>query len=81
MSNWTDTISAGRSARRSTSFSGGPLRRLLHIVIAGVDLVLMWQARAQQRHQLASLNDRVLKDIGISRVDAHREADKPFWRP
>lgn len=40
----------------------------------------VWQARAQQRHDLASLNNRMLADIGIDRVAANVEAAKPFWR-
>jgi uncharacterized protein YjiS (DUF1127 family) len=34
---------------------------------------------AQERAQLLSLSDRELRDIGISRVDALREADRPLW--
>jgi len=26
-------------------------------------------------------DDHLLKDIGVSRGDALREGDKPFWRP
>ncbi len=44
-----------------------------------------WHLRARTRAQLRALldhgNDRLLQDIGIQRVDALREADKPFWRP
>ena len=32
------------------------------------------------RKQLASLSDESLKDLGISRTDAKREADKHFWQ-
>jgi uncharacterized protein YjiS (DUF1127 family) len=39
-----------------------------------------WQARAQQRQDLASLSDRMLADIGIDRAGANVEAAKPFWR-
>jgi uncharacterized protein YjiS (DUF1127 family) len=46
-----------------------------------IDLWLEWAERSRQRRQLASLADEHLKDIGISRADACREADKPFWRP
>ena len=35
---------------------------------------------AVQRHRLMSFDDRMLKDIGISRADAMRETDRPFWR-
>ncbi len=40
----------------------------------------VWNYRHRQRRQLSQLPDHVLKDIGISRIDALREADKPFWR-
>jgi uncharacterized protein YjiS (DUF1127 family) len=32
------------------------------------------------RIQLAKFDERQLKDIGISRIDALREVRKPFWR-
>ena len=37
--------------------------------------------RHRQRHFLAQLDDRGLRDIGITRADAFAELDKPFWRP
>ena len=40
----------------------------------------MWIDRAHQRKQLAKLDDRMLKDIGITRIEANREIAKPFWR-
>lgn len=43
-------------------------------------LVLSWYVRHQQRHDLAALDDRALKDLGLSRADVAREVDKPFWR-
>ena len=45
-----------------------------------VAAVLLWQQRAAQRRHLAALDDALLRDIGISRADAVREAAKPFWR-
>jgi uncharacterized protein YjiS (DUF1127 family) len=45
----------------------------------------IWEAyrryrnRARQRGALAMLDDRLLADIGISRADAERECNKPFW--
>jgi uncharacterized protein YjiS (DUF1127 family) len=38
-----------------------------------------WRERARQRRQLYALDDRMLKDIGITRVDVEREAGKHFW--
>ncbi len=48
---------------------------------AAVDRIYLWQERAAQRAHLASLDDHRLKDLGISRAEAVREAAKPFWRP
>lgn len=42
--------------------------------------LLCWQRRANDRRRLAEMGDDLLKDIGISRVDAQAEARKPFWR-
>ena len=39
-----------------------------------------WQYRATWRIRLADLDDRLLKDIGITRAEADREIAKPFWR-
>jgi uncharacterized protein YjiS (DUF1127 family) len=39
-----------------------------------------WRRRSKGRAQLATLNDRMLADIGISRADAEFLANKPFWR-
>ena len=35
--------------------------------------------RASQRRALANLDDHLLRDIGVSRGEAQREARKPFW--
>jgi uncharacterized protein YjiS (DUF1127 family) len=35
---------------------------------------------AAERAQLLALDERILRDIGITRVDALREADRPLWR-
>ena len=36
--------------------------------------------RQRQRDLLATLDDRALRDIGLSREEAQVEASKPFWR-
>jgi uncharacterized protein YjiS (DUF1127 family) len=45
-----------------------------------VDTILTWHERAKTRRQLLMLDDRLLRDIGITRLDARGEADKPFWQ-
>jgi uncharacterized protein YjiS (DUF1127 family) len=44
-------------------------------------LILLWINRYRQRKLLSSLEEHALKDIGISRVDALKESNKPFWMP
>ena len=43
-----------------------------------------WSARSRQRQALREIAERddlhLLKDIGVSREEAFREADKAFWR-
>jgi uncharacterized protein YjiS (DUF1127 family) len=43
-------------------------------------LIAEWLHRIESRRDLAALSDRELRDIGITRVDALTEAEKPFWR-
>jgi uncharacterized protein YjiS (DUF1127 family) len=40
----------------------------------------LWRRRLRERDQLSRLDDRMLKDIGITRAEALHLADKPFWR-
>ncbi|MEM7529143.1 MAG: DUF1127 domain-containing protein [Pseudomonadota bacterium] len=46
---------------------------------AVMELIGFWIARARTRRRLDQLPDIVLKDIGVSREDARKEASKPFW--
>lgn len=44
-------------------------------------LVVAWQGRVRERNHLARLDDRMLRDVGLSRADTEREWRKPFWYP
>ncbi|HXV32141.1 MAG TPA: DUF1127 domain-containing protein [Sinorhizobium sp.] len=46
-----------------------------------VDAMLNWIERARQRRHLAELDDRLLRDIGVSRAEVEAEISRPFWRP
>jgi uncharacterized protein YjiS (DUF1127 family) len=39
-----------------------------------------WRRRAHDRAELVRLDDRMLKDIGLTRSDAEFLSNKPFWR-
>jgi uncharacterized protein YjiS (DUF1127 family) len=39
-----------------------------------------WRHRRNGRLELARLDERTLRDIGLTRVDAEFEINKPFWR-
>jgi uncharacterized protein YjiS (DUF1127 family) len=58
--------------------SGRLLSRAIRRSIAAV---LQWEDRRRQRQALLHLSDAMLKDIGLSRAELDREADKPFWLP
>lgn len=38
-----------------------------------------WQRLHRERRELLELSDALLKDIGLTRADARREAHRPFW--
>jgi uncharacterized protein YjiS (DUF1127 family) len=40
----------------------------------------VWWDRIRQRREMARLDDRMLTDIGMSRIEAMREINKPFWK-
>ncbi|MCW5752681.1 MAG: DUF1127 domain-containing protein [Alphaproteobacteria bacterium] len=50
------------------------------LLVRFFDRLLTWQDRARERAALASLDERMLKDIGISRHEAEREAARTGWR-
>ena len=47
--------------------------------VAALDTLAEWQERARQRRQLQELDDHMLRDLGLSRADAQRESERPFW--
>jgi uncharacterized protein YjiS (DUF1127 family) len=43
-------------------------------------ILATWRRRARERRELASLDARSLRDLGLSASDVNFEANKPFWR-
>lgn len=55
--------------------------RLTRLGGAAVRIVLFWMERSRQRRALAELDDRLLRDIGLTRDQARHEYANPFWKP
>jgi uncharacterized protein YjiS (DUF1127 family) len=49
------------------------------VVVVGVENVMTRLELAKSRRQLAELDDRLLRDIGLDRGTARFEADRGFW--
>ena len=67
-------------ARRTVRPGRRELPLWLRAMLAGGRTAAPWLRRRRQRRDLLQLNDRLLRDIGIERGAARREAQKPFWR-
>lgn len=48
----------------------------LRVVVA----LTIWSERRRTRHRLLALDDRPLRDVGLDRLTALREANRVFWR-
>jgi uncharacterized protein YjiS (DUF1127 family) len=74
----------GRSDEHRSRRLAAPAGRALHWLRAratnACNTAMSWVERSNERHELRSLSDRTLKDVGMSRADAEAEACKPFWR-
>ncbi|MCQ4319038.1 DUF1127 domain-containing protein [Stutzerimonas stutzeri] len=57
-----------------------PLRQPGDALAKLLRLLHLWRQRSDTRRQLATLDDRLLADIGISNSERIAELDKPFWR-
>lgn len=42
--------------------------------------LLAWHDRARERHEPMELSEDMLRDLGIPREEARRQAARPFWR-
>lgn len=66
-------------ARRQAPYVRHVRHRTRGVIAACLRLVALWADRARQRRILAAMDDHLLSDIGITRLEAEREARKPFW--
>ncbi len=71
------TTANGRDGMRSlatrTRFGRPILTRI-------ADVLDSWLERHHSRRDLVELDERLLRDIGVTRVEARRESAMPFWK-
>jgi len=63
-----------------TMIATQPEQRALWNPARLVALFRCWQARRYNRSQLALLDERTMRDIGLTSYEIRREIAKPFWR-
>lgn len=63
----------GPSPRRAARLRAGRIAR-------ATATLREWRRRSRGRDELAVLDDRMLRDIGITRADADFLSSKPFWK-
>jgi uncharacterized protein YjiS (DUF1127 family) len=76
------TLSSVREMARAEAptFSFGRAVALLAgAAVVGVETLMTRAELRRSRRQLAELDDRLLRDIGIDRATARLEADKGYW--
>jgi uncharacterized protein YjiS (DUF1127 family) len=68
---------AGSTFRPSAARPASPTAQALH---RALETVFAWTERARMRRRLLTLDDRLLRDMGLTHAQVHGEAEKPFWR-
>jgi uncharacterized protein YjiS (DUF1127 family) len=78
MSSLSSVREITRAEAPSFSF-GRAVALLAGSVVVGMEALMTRAELRKSRQQLAELDDRLLRDIGIDRSRARFEADKGYW--
>jgi uncharacterized protein YjiS (DUF1127 family) len=78
MSTLSSVRDFARTEAPSVSF-GRAVALLAGSVVVGVEALMTRAELHRSRRQLAELDDRLLRDIGLDRGNARYEASKGFW--
>lgn len=49
------------------------------LALAFARVVITWDRNRRTRNHLKNMDDHLLKDIGVTARQAHKEARRPFW--
>ena len=77
MSQIQDFDSTTECCRAAARQAGGSIFTLPSRLLGSLYL---WQTRINERREMASLDERMLKDAGTSREEILHETSKTFWR-
>lgn len=81
---WLTDAHIEHGVRRGRNLHGRAVRQgFLRLYRAARDiaqLMAVWRDRVCMRRHLSRMDNHLLDDIGLSRLDAKREINKPFWR-
>jgi uncharacterized protein YjiS (DUF1127 family) len=68
------------AARRIRTLQAQPIGTLLSRLLLIVTLPIIWHERGCHRRDLLTIEERLLRDVGLTRKDIELEARKPFWQ-
>jgi uncharacterized protein YjiS (DUF1127 family) len=69
-----------KSERSGFRPSTGERLSVIGMFVRLADLMAVGRDRRRQRLALARLDDRMLRDIGLTTADVEGEVTKPFWK-
>ena len=72
-------LPGARHADEGDAAFGRAVALLAGVVAVGFDHLMTRAELAKSRRQLAQLDERLLRDIGLDRATARFEATKGFW--
>lgn len=78
MSSLSNVREIARADVPSFSF-GRAIALVAGTVVVGIEALVTRAELRKSRRQLAELDDRLLRDIGLDRGTARYEADRGFW--
>ena len=78
MSSLSNVREVARADVPSFSF-GRAIALVAGTVVVGIEALVTRAELRKSRRQLAELDDRLLRDIGLDRGTARYEADRGFW--
>lgn len=68
------------ATRGTQTLQTQPIGTFLSRLFLIVTLPIIWHERGCHRRDLLMIEERLLRDVGLTRQDIELEASKPFWQ-